>query len=78
MRRYYFHFRKGKERSVDRRGMWLPDESQARAQAIQLWSALLAMAIVSGDEPEECEYEIANDDGETIFTIPFAASGSIH
>jgi hypothetical protein len=78
MRRYYFHFRKGGELTVDRRGMWLSDESQARKQAIQLWGALLAMVIVSGDAPEECEYEITNEDGETIFTIPFAARGSIH
>jgi hypothetical protein len=78
MRRYYFHFRKGGELSVDRRGMWLATEAHARAEAVHLWEALLAMAIVSGDEPEDCGYEIANDDGDTIFAIPFASIGSIH
>jgi uncharacterized protein DUF6894 len=77
MRRYYFNFRKGDEISVDRRGMWLQSEVQARREAIQLWGTVLAVAIVSGDPPEECEYEIANDNGDTVAIIPFGACGSI-
>ena len=64
MRRYYFNFRKGDEISVDRRG-------------IQLWGTVLAVAIVSGDPPEECEYEIANDNGDTVAVIPLGACGSV-
>jgi hypothetical protein len=77
MRRYYFNFRKGDELSVDQRGMWLPDEGSAQKVAIQLWGTVLAVAIVSGDPPEECEYEIANDNGDTVAIIPFGACGSI-
>jgi hypothetical protein len=77
MRRYYFNFRKGDELSVDRRGMWLSDEGAAQSVATQIWGAVLAVAIVSGDQPEECEYEIANDNGETVAIIPFGACGSV-
>jgi hypothetical protein len=77
MRRYYFNFRKGDEISVDRRGMWLPNENYARTEAIQLWGTVLAVAIVSGDPPEQCEYEIANDNGDTVAVIPFGACGSV-
>jgi hypothetical protein len=77
MRRYYFNFRKGDEISVDRRGMWLPDASWAEKEAIQLWGTVLAVAIISGDPPEDCEYEIANDNGDTVAKIPFGACGSV-
>ena len=77
MHRYFFNFRKGDELSVDRRGMWLPDEICACTEAIQLWGTVLAVAIVSGDEPGECEYEIANDNGDTVALIPFGACGGI-
>ena len=78
MRRFYFNFRKGDEISVDRRGMWLPNENTARKEAIQLWGTLLAVAIVTGDPPEECEYEISNDNGDTVATIPLGACGGVH
>ena len=77
MRRYYFNFRKGDEISMDRCGMWLPDANYARTEAIQLWDTVLAVAIVSGDPPEECEYEIANDNGDTVAVIPLGACGSV-
>lgn len=77
MRRFYFNFRKGDEISVDRRGMWLPNANFARREAIQLWGTLLAVAIVTGDPPEECEYEIANDNGETVLTIPLGSCGGV-
>jgi Domain of unknown function (DUF6894) len=77
MRRYFFNFRKGDELSLDRRGMWLPDEGSAQTLVIQLWGTVLAVAIVSGDPPEECEYEIANDNGDTVAIIPLGACGSI-
>jgi hypothetical protein len=77
MHRYYFNFRKGDEISVDRRGMWLADPSVARREAIQLWGTLLAVALIEGESPEDCEYEIASDDGETILKLPFGAQGTI-
>lgn len=54
MRRYYFHFRKGGELSVDRRGMWLAAKAKARAESIPVVGTLFAMAIISGDQPEDC------------------------
>jgi hypothetical protein len=78
MHRYFFNFRKGDEISMDRRGMWLADPSMARREAIQLWGTLLAVAIVEGDPPEDCEFEIANDHGQTILKLPLAAHGTIH
>jgi hypothetical protein len=77
MNRYFFNFRKGDEISVDRRGMWLPDPNVARREAIQLWGTLLAVALIEGDPPEDCEYEIATDDGKTILKLPFGAQGTI-
>jgi Domain of unknown function (DUF6894) len=77
MTRYYFNFRKGDELSVDRRGMWLPSANSACREAIQLWGTVLAVALISGDPPEQCEYEIANDNGDTVAIIPFGACGSI-
>jgi hypothetical protein len=77
MNRYFFNFRKGDEISVDRRGMWLPNADLAQKEAIQLWGTLLAVALISGDPPEDCEYEIATDDGETVATIPFGTYGTV-
>jgi len=78
MHRYYFNFRKSDEIAVDRRGMWLPSVGSAEREAIQLWGALLAVALISGDPPEDCEYEIATDSGHTVAKIPLGAPGSIH
>jgi hypothetical protein len=72
MRRYYFNFRKGDEISRDRRGMWLPDLGAARNEAVQTWGDLMAVALLSGETPFDCEYEIADDSGETLLTIPLA------
>jgi len=77
MTRYYFNFRKGDELSIDRRGMWLPNATSACREAIQLWGTVLAVVLISGDPPEACEYEIANDNGETVAIIPFGACGSM-
>lgn len=77
MHRYFFNFRKGDEISVDRRGMWLSDPSLAQREAIQLWGTLLAVAIVEGDSVEDCEYEIASDNGQTILKLPLGAQGTI-
>jgi hypothetical protein len=72
MRRYFFNFRKGDEISRDRRGMWLPDIEAARDEAIQVWGDLIAVALLSGETPMDCEYEIADDSGEVLLTIPLA------
>ena len=77
MHRYFFNFRKGDEISIDRRGMWLADPSQARREAIQLWGTLLAVAIVEGDPVEDCEYEIFNDTGHAILKLPLGPQGTI-
>jgi hypothetical protein len=77
MNRYFFNFRKGDEISIDRRGMWLPNANSAQKEAIQLWGTLLAVALVSGDPPEDCEYEIATADGETVAVVPFGSYGTI-
>jgi hypothetical protein len=55
----------------------LADPSVARREAIQLWGTLLAVALIEGESPEDCEYEIASDDGETILKLPFGAQGTI-
>jgi hypothetical protein len=70
MRRYYFNFRKGDEISRDRLGMWLPDLNAARDEAIHVWGDLIAVALLSGESPMDCEYEIADDAGDILLTIP--------
>ncbi|HEY1962160.1 MAG TPA: hypothetical protein VGG69_07070 [Rhizomicrobium sp.] len=70
MRRYYFNFRKGDEISPDRLGMWLPDLGAARDEAIQVWGDLIAVALLSGESPMDCEYEIADESGEILLTVP--------
>lgn len=78
MRRYYFNFRKGDEISRDRRGMWLPDLSAARDEAIHVWGDLIAVALLSGETPMDCEYEIADDSGEVLLTIPLGEPARLH
>jgi len=77
MHRYFFNFRKGDELAIDRRGMWLPSDASAQREAIQLWGALVAVAMVSGDPPEDCEYEVANGEGNTVVKLPLGCYGSM-
>lgn len=51
-------------------GLWLAGADDAKTEALRDIRDLLAIAILSGDELSECEYQITNADGDTIWTIP--------
>ena len=55
-------------------GLWLAGADDARTEALRDIRDLLAIAILSGDKLSDCEYQITNADGDTIWTIPLGSS----
>jgi hypothetical protein len=51
-------------------GLWLAGADDARTEALRDIRDLLAIAILSGDKLSDCEYQVTNADGETIWTLP--------
>lgn len=51
-------------------GLWLAGAEDARMEALRDIRDLLAIAILSGDKLSDCEYQITDADGETIWTLP--------
>jgi hypothetical protein len=78
MHRYYFNFRKGDEISRDRIGMHLSNLDAARAEALHAWRHVIAVASHSGEDPGDCEIQIADDSGETVLSIPFGECTRLH
>lgn len=78
MHRYFFNFRKGDEVSPDRIGMHLPSLDAARAEALHAWRHVIALAAHSGEIPDDCEIQIADDSGETVLSIPFGERSWLH
>ncbi|HEY8699002.1 MAG TPA: hypothetical protein VIM02_15445 [Rhizomicrobium sp.] len=56
-------------------GLWLAGADDARTEALRDIRDLLAIAILSGDKLSDCEYQITNADGDTIWTIPLESPG---
>ena len=78
MTRYYFHFRKGREVTRDRIGMYLPNLDAARAEALHAWGQVLMLARTSGEVPDDCEIQIVDQTGETVLGIPIGERRRLH
>jgi Domain of unknown function (DUF6894) len=76
--RYYFHFRKGREVTRDRIGMYLPNLDAARAEALHAWGQVLMLARTSGEVPDDCEIQIVDQTGETVLGIPIGERRRLH
>jgi hypothetical protein len=78
LHRYFFHFRQGDEVARDRVGMHLPSLDVARAEALHAWRHVIALSAHSGEIPNDCEIQIADDSGETVLSIPFGDRLRLH
>jgi hypothetical protein len=78
MHRYFFKFRQGDDIARDRIGMHLADLDAARAEALHAWRHVIAMTSHTGEDPGECEIQIADDSGETVLSIPFGGQWRLH
>jgi hypothetical protein len=50
-------------------GLWLAGCDDARAEALRDAKELLAFAMSAGSAATDGEYQITDEDGETLFTI---------
>lgn len=78
MQRYFFNFRQGAEIARDRIGMHLPNLDAARSEALHAWRHVIALAAHSGDLPQDCEIQIADESGETVLSIPLGERTRLH
>lgn len=76
MPRYFFHLRYGPDKlAQDPEGEILPDPEAARAQALAVARDLIAHTR-SDSVPDwfACAFEIVDEAGEPVLTLPFGAS----
>jgi hypothetical protein len=71
MPRFYFNVRDGDTLIADQEGVEMPGESAAVEEARQAARDLLAERVKYGEPIETRQFEILNDNGETILTLPF-------
>ena len=70
MNRYFFNFRKGDELSSDNVGMYLQSLEQARQEAIRTCRDIALIAECSGEDPSDCEIEVADSSGDRVLKVP--------
>jgi hypothetical protein len=73
MARFYFHLRKRHHVQADPEGTDLNDISEARREALLAAREILADAIRAGRDDVPEAFVIADEAGQAIDTIPFAA-----
>jgi hypothetical protein len=78
MQQYFFNFRKGDELSLDRVGMYLPDLDAARTEALYAGRELVELAMTSREALTDCAIEIAQDNGDTVLSIPLGKRTRLH
>jgi hypothetical protein len=71
MPRFYFNVRDGDTLIADQEGVEMPGESAAVEEARQAARDLLAERVKYGEPIETRQFEVLNDNGETILTLPF-------
>ena len=69
---YFFHVRTGYDLVSDDEGMELANLEEARAEAIESALELMANDLKSGEAPELRIYEVTDESGATVLTLPFA------
>lgn len=71
MPRFYFHVRDGDTLITDQEGVEMPGNAAAAEEARQAARDLLAERVKYGEPLEARHFEVVNDNGETILTLPF-------
>jgi hypothetical protein len=71
MPRFYFNVRDGDILITDQEGVEMPGKMAAAEEAKQAARDLLAERVKYGEPIESRQFEVLNDNGETIMTLPF-------
>lgn len=71
MPRFYFNVRDGDTVITDQEGIELAGKSDAAEEAMQAARDLLADQLKHGARLESKSFEVVNDTGETVLTLPF-------
>jgi hypothetical protein len=71
MPRFYFNVRDGDTLIADQEGVEMPGKSAAVEEATQAARDLLAERVKYGEPIESRQFDVLNDRGETILTLPF-------
>lgn len=71
MPRFYFNVRDGETVIADKEGVEMPGKTAAAEEAEQAARDLLADRVKHGEPLEAKSFEVVNDNGETILTLPF-------
>ena len=71
MAKFYFHIRRGEELVTDEQGVDLPDVEAARNEGLLAAREILAEMLLHNEVVDGQEFQIANDQGELVATIPF-------
>jgi hypothetical protein len=77
MNKYHFNYREGDETAPDRIGMWLPNLSAARDEAVRTWRDIVEVAMQDGELPD-CAIEITDATGAPVLTVPFGYGARLH
>ncbi len=72
MPRYFFHVRKPGGTVQDLEGIGLPSETAARTEAIKAARDIMAEHIHKGLDVSGWSFEIADEDGRHVTTVPFS------
>lgn len=72
MARYYFHVRDRDKLIEDTEGQELPDAAAVRGEALASARELLAEAILLGEPMEHRIFDIVDEGGRKVATIPFS------
>lgn len=71
MPRYFFNIRDGGSIIVDREGIEMPSVKAVREEAEQAARDLLADKVKFGAAVDGQQFEILDDDGKMVMTVPF-------
>jgi hypothetical protein len=72
MPRYYFHIRKGDVLADDAEGIEVSETDSLEEEAIEAARDLLAEGDLQGLDRREWVFEVADERGRTVLTLPFA------
>ncbi|CCM75127.1 DUF6894 family protein [Rhizobium mesoamericanum] len=71
MTRYFFHVRDGDDLVEDTEGVELWDSTSAREEAIRAAREMLAEKLLSGERVDGELFEVTDESGRVVETIPF-------
>jgi hypothetical protein len=68
---FYFHLRNGEELQEDTNGEDFGSLTAAREEAILSAREIMSERVASGKKPNGSRFEIADDTGRHVLTVPF-------